>query len=396
MPEPMPREPFRRRLFDLLERSRRGDALRRVFDIAMISLIVSNVAASVVGTVPAIEARHGTALARFDAACVLVFIVEYAARLWTAPEHPALGHMPAWRARLVHAVSPMMLLDLLVITPFFLAPFLGADFAAVRVLKIIRFYRLARYSPVLATIVGVITAEWRALAGCAVLFVGLILMAGVAMFAAERSVQPDRLGDVPSAMWWAVVTLSTVGYGDVVPVTLAGKLIAGFTIIFGIAFFALPVGIVATSFQKQIRRRDFVVNFAMVARVPLFARLDVASVAGLVGLLTARRLSAGEVIISKGEQADSMYFIASGEVSVETPSGPIRLSEGDFFGEMALISDDARRTATVVAARNCELLELGAREFRHLARVNAGIGEAVREVARQRVGPQPQPGASPG
>jgi voltage-gated potassium channel len=205
------------------------------------------------------------------------------------------------------------------------------------------------------------------------------------MYIAEGDVQPDRLGDVPSAMWWAVVTLSTVGYGDVVPVTMAGKVVAGFTIIFGILFFALPVGIIATSFQEQIRRRDFVVSFAMVARVPLFARLDAAALARLVGLLTARRVAAGEIIISKGDEAEAMYFIASGQVEVETPSGPIRLGDGDFFGEVAMISDDSRRTATVIAARTCELLSLSVRDFRRLVQSNAEIGEAVHEVARQRL-----------
>jgi voltage-gated potassium channel len=123
----------------------------------------------------------------------------------------------------------------------------------------------------------------------------------------------------------------------------------------------------------------------MVARVPLFARLDAAALARLVGLLTARRVAAGEIIISKGDDADAMYFIASGQVEVETPSGPIRLGEGDFFGEVAMISDDTRRTATVIAGRTCELLSLSVRDFRRLVQANAEIGEAVHEVARQRL-----------
>jgi voltage-gated potassium channel len=377
-------EPFRRRLFDVLERSRRGDAIASAIDAALIALILANVAGAVVETVPEVKARFGAALSWFDTFCVAVYIVEYAARLWTAPEHPALRDMLAWRARLRHAVQPIMLLDLVAISPFFIAILFGADLPVVRVLRVLRFFRLARYSPVLATIIGVLPAEWRALAGSAVLFAGLILLSGVAMFIAEGDVQPQQLGDVPRAMWFSVVTLSTVGYGDVVPVTLAGKMIAGFTMIIGILFFALPVGIVATSFQEQIRRRDFVVSFAMVARVPLFSRLDAATVARLVGLLTARRVAAGDVIITRGEKAATMYFIASGKVRVDTPAGPVTLAEGDFFGEVALITEGARRNATVTATRTCELLVLSARDFRHLTEANAEIAEAVREVARQR------------
>lgn len=379
-----PPEPFRRKLFDVLERGRRGDRLSRFVDLALIFLILTNVAGSVAETVPHVRATYGPALAWFDGFCVSIFIVEYASRLWTAPEHPALRDKPPWRARLAHVFSPMIILDLVAISPFFIEMLVGADIAVVRILRIVRFYRLARYSPVLATIVGVIASEWRALAGSGLLFAALLLFSGVAMFLAEGAVQPDQLGDIPSAMWWAVVTLSTVGYGDVVPITLAGKMIAGLTMIFGIIFFALPVGIIATSFQEQIRRRDFVVSFAMVARVPLFASLDAVAIARLIGLLTARRVAAGEVIMTKGEEADAMYFLTSGQAEIELPTGTVSLTEGDFFGEIALIREGQLRTATVVAARTCDLLVLGARDFQHLLLTNPEIADAVHEIASQR------------
>jgi len=377
-------ETFRRLLFDVLERSRRGDRMSRIVDIVLVCIILANVAASVLDTVPVIHDRYGFALAVFNVFCVVIFVLEYAGRIWTAPEHPALAEMPAWRARIAHAASPMLVLDLIAISPFVIELFFGADIAVVRILRVIRFYRLARYSPALETIVGVIASEWRSLAGAAVLFVGLLLFSGVAMFLAEGKVQPDVLGDVPKAMWWGVVTLSTVGYGDVVPVTLPGKIVAGLTMVLGIVFFALPVGIIATSYLQQLRRRDFVVSFAMVARVPLFNHLDAAVIARLIGLLTARRAAAGEVIITKGEEADAMYFITSGKVEIELPTGPVYLSEGDFFGEMALVDERQRRSATVIAARTCNLLVLSARDFKHLVHANAEIGEAVNEIARQR------------
>jgi voltage-gated potassium channel len=378
-------EPFRRQLFDLLERSRRGDNLARLLDIVLVTLILASVAASVVETVPWIKARYGATLIQFNRFCVAVFIFEYLARLWTAPEHPALQGKAAWRARLVFAASPMMILDLVAISPFFIELAIGADFAVVRILRILRFYRLARYSPVLATIVGVIAAEWRSLMGSAILFGALLLFSGVAMYLAERHVQPEYLGDVPSAMWWAVVTLSTVGYGDVVPMTLAGRMVAGLTMVFGIVFFALPVGIIATSFQEKIRRRDFVVSFSMVARVPLFAQLNASSVARLIALLRARRVAAGEVIVARGEEADAMYFINAGQVEVDTPSGAITLSDGDFFGEIALVVEGQRRNANVVAVKASDLLVLSASDFKNLMVTNAEISEAVGEVANQRM-----------
>ena len=113
------------------------------------------------------------------------------------------------------------------------------------------------------------------------------------MYLAERHVQPDKLGTIPDAMWWAIVTLGTIGYGDVVPVTALGKVIAGVTIFLGLIMIALPVGIIATAFADEIHRRDFVVTWAMVARVPLFAGLDAAEIADIMRLLRAQQVEPG-------------------------------------------------------------------------------------------------------
>lgn len=375
---------LRERVFEILERGRRG-LLSQSFDVFIVLIILANVLASVIDTVPDINARYGPALRVFDTFCVSIFIAEYLARLWVAPEHPMMDGHGALYARLRTALLPLMIVDLVAILPFFVELIFGVDVAAVRVIRIVRFYRLARYVPAIATIGRVLAAEWRSLVGSAVVFAGLLLLASVAMFLAEGKLQPDKLGDVPSAMWWAVVTLSTVGYGDVTPVTAAGKFIAGLVMIMGITFFALPVGIIASGFQEEIRRRDFVVSFAMVARVPLFARLDAPLIARLVGLLHARKFPSGAVILSKGDPADGMYFIANGEVEVELPNEPARLGEGDFFGEIALIQHETQRTATVVAVRPTDLLVLSAPDFRRLMSQHPELEHAVRETAAQRM-----------
>jgi voltage-gated potassium channel len=279
----------------------------------------------------------------------------------------------------------MMIVDFIAIMPFFFELVYGVDVAAIRVIRIVRFYRLARYVPAIATIGRVLAAEWRSLMGSMVIFAGLLLLSSVAIYVAEGRLQPDKLGDLPSAMWWSVVTLSTVGYGDVTPITAPGKLIGGFVMILGLTFLALPVGIIASGFQEEIRRRDFVVSFAMVARVPLFARLEAPLIARLVGLLHARKFATGAVVVSKGDPADGMYFIANGEVEVELPDNPVRLGEGDFFGEIALIQHEAIRTATVTAKRPTDLLVLSAPDFRRLMAQNPDLDHAVRETAAQRM-----------
>ena len=371
--------PLRRRAFEILERGRGDDIVSRGFDIFIIALILISVFEAVIGTVAWVNARYGTLLSVIDYVCVAIFILEYIGRLWTA-----LRDASPVGARFRLAATPLMIVDFVAILPSFIALVFGVNLNVIRVLRIARFYRLARFVPALATIGRVIASEWRPLLGTVVLFVGLLLISGTLMYIAEGDLQPEKLGDVPSAMWWAVVTLSTVGYGDVTPLTALGKVIAAVTMVFGIMFFALPVGIIATGFQEEIHRRDFVVSFAMVARVPLFAKLDVATIARLVGVLRARKYATGTDIVTRGDLNDGMYFIASGEVEVMLPGRRVTLKEGDFFGEIALISPDARRTATVTATRTCEILKLELRDVHALLERHNDLAQALEEVARSR------------
>ncbi len=374
----------RARLFEILETGRRNDTPSRIFNIFIVALILANVAGVVLTTVPEINARYGPAFDEFDWVCVAIFSVEYIARLWTAPHNPFYRNLPESVARARFAATPLMLLDLVAILPTILAALIGFDLAMWRALRVVRFFRLTRYVPALQTIGRVLGAEWRRLAGTFILFGGLLLVSGAAMYLAEGEIQPDKMGSIPLAMWWAVVTLSTVGYGDVTPVTTVGKVIAGFTMGAGIMFFALPVGIIATGFQDEIKRRDFVVSFAMVARVPLFQRLDAAAIAQLASMLTARKVPGGTEIVVKGDEADGMYFIVNGRVEVELPGTPVRLGEGDFFGEIAMVTRQ-RRTATVRSLQPTELLKLSERDFRVFMDRNPEVARTVRAKADQRM-----------
>ncbi len=374
----------RQRAYDILEHGRRRDLTSRVLDHVLIALVVANVAIAIVETLPETARAWSGWLHGFDRLCVAIFAVEYAARMWVAPEHPPLRHLAPWRARLKFAATPMMVIDALALVPLLLELIMPGSIVVV-LTRLVRFLKLARYSPALATIGRVVAAERRALSACIVILGGVLLAAAAVMMAVEGPVQPDRLGTMPKAMWWAASMLAKIGGSELAPVTAIGQIVSAITVMLGIFCFALPVAILGRGFYEEIRRRDFVVTFAMVSRVPLFSGLDAASIAELVGLLRARTVASGTTVVRKGDRGDAMYLIASGLVEVATTSGPRRLSEGDFFGEMALLSR-APRSASVTTLRSSDLLVLDADDFLRLIDRLPDVRARVEDVAKARAG----------
>ncbi len=375
----------RRQTYFLLEAGHTGNRAARACDWVMITLIVANVAAAVLVTVDSLRASYGKAFDYFEIFSVAVFTVEYLLRLWVCVEHPSIRPLGPVKGRVKFALGPFALIDLLAILPFYLAFFLpAADLRVLRIFRLLRLLKLARYSPALATLWRVLIDERRALAAALVIMLGLLTLSAAAMYYAERQSQPELFSDIPSAMWWALATLTTVGYGDVVPITPLGRAIGGLVMLFGLGMFALPIGIIASGFASEIHRRDFVVTWGMVARVPLFAKLDALSVSRITNLLRARVVDPDTVILRRGDPADSMYFIASGEVRVELSPRPLDLGEGDFFGEMALLQK-SRRGATVRSISRCRLLVLEAEDFNELIESDGDLREAINEVAERRL-----------
>ncbi len=378
-----PVQTLRGRVFEIIEHGRRRDLGARIVDGVLIALIVGNVLAVIAQSVPEVAARHGDALQRFDRLCVAVFAIEYVVRLWVAPEHPIARGSTALSARWRSAGTPMMVIDALALVPLLIELVYPGD-ATARLARLVRFLKLARYSPALATIGRVIKAERRALLACLIIISGVLLGAAAVMMTVEGRQQPDRLGDLPKALWWSASMLAKVGGGELEPATALGRIVAAVTVMLGILCFALPVAILGRGFYDEIRRRDFVVTFAMVARIPLFARLDPAALAEIVGTIRARTVPPHAVIIRRGERSDAMYLIAAGSVDVALAEGGTRrLVQGDFFGEMALLSREAR-SATVTAAVTTDLLIIEAVEFLRLCERLPEMRERVETVATMR------------
>jgi voltage-gated potassium channel len=375
----------RRRLYEILEGGPHGDAISATVSRGLTFLVCVNILAVILESVPSLEARYAHWFDLLESLSLIVFTVEYVLRIWAAAEHGAYLRMSVARARWRYVTSASGIIDLIAIAPFWLDLFMQADLRFVLVFRILRFFKLGRYSAGMSSLLDAIYAERRALLGCLVLLFGAALFSGSLMYLTEGSIQPDKLGTIPDAMWWSIVTLGTIGYGDVTPVTTIGRLIAAGTIVTGIMMIALPAGIIATAFANEIHRRDFVVTWAMVARIPIFAELDAAEIGEIMRLLRAQMLDAGTVIALRGEVARSMYVIAAGEVEIALPDRRIQLGTGQFFGEIAVLKR-ARRTATVTALSRVRLLVLNAHDLHALMSRSPAIAAHIRKVARDRLG----------
>ena len=376
---------LRRRVYQVLEQGPVGDAMGVVIDRLLVLLILLNLVAVALESVPEYGARYALAFNLIEIVSLVVFTVEYGLRLWVAVEHGPHRHLNGARARLKYALSPAGIVDLAAVLPFWFAFVLPADLRFVLVFRIVRFFKIARYSPAMRSLLDVLYRERRALFGCVVITMGSALVAAALMHLAEGKVQPDRLGTIPDALWWAIVTVGTIGYGDVVPVTVLGKLIATGTIFIGVIMMALPVGIIATAFAEQIHRRDFIVTWGMIARVPLFAELDAAAISDIMQLLRAQVAEAGETIVRAGDPAHSMYFIAAGEVEVALKKEMLRLGVGQFFGEVAVLRR-AHRSATATALTRTNLLVLSAQDLHALMQRDSRIAARIKDVVEKRVG----------
>lgn len=374
---------WRRRLYEIVEHGPNEDLQARIFDIAIISLIFLNIAAFVAETVPAIEAAHGRWLYAFEVFSIAVFTVEYALRLWTAVEVPFLKRMPAWQARLTFARRPSLIIDLLAILPFYLAALLSIDLRVLRVLRLLRFLKLSRYSPALHTLIRVLQNERRALMGAGLLLLAAVLMASTGIYYLEGAAQPDKFGSVPDAAWWAMATLTTVGYGDVTPITPLGKLFGGVVMICGLCILALPVAIVSSGFAQEVNRHDFVINWSLMSRIPLLAELESKQVANVMPLLHAHNLPPGVELIRDGSHGDAMYFVAHGQVRQRTAAGEQTLAAGDFFGALALLENDVHH-ATVVTVSKCRLLKLYKQDFHRLESASPSVAAHIRLASTKR------------
>ena len=227
----------------------------RYFDPFILGLIVLNVAAVVLETVESIYNSYALLFNAFEIFSVAVFSLEYLLRVWSCTENPRFRN-PV-RGRLRFMLAPMALVDLLAVLPFYL-PFVESDLRFMRAMRLFRLFRvlkLARYSESLQTFIDVLRLKKEELVLMFFAILILLVISSSLVYEAEHEAQPEAFASIPAAMWWGIVTLATVGYGDVYPQTAWGKLIGSVVVILGIGLFALPTGVLASGFAEVLARK---------------------------------------------------------------------------------------------------------------------------------------------
>lgn len=249
----LPKKSFQQNLWDWLDAEESEGWYADVITYGIMTLIVLNVFAGMVETIPHVQEQFGKPLFIFEVISSAVFAIEYIARLWAAGADSR--YRGAW-GRLRFALTPMALIDLAAILPSLLL--FTSDLRALRTLRLVRLLRgikLFRYSRSLALLRRVLRESSEQLLLCVGLLFVLLVSSAALLYAAENEAQPDAFSSIPASLWWAVCTLTTVGYGDVYPVTPIGKLLASIISIVGVGFVALPAGILAGGFSDALTER---------------------------------------------------------------------------------------------------------------------------------------------
>lgn len=243
---------MRRRTWEILEVGRPGDRPSLLFDLAIRVLIALNVLAVVVETVPAVDDAAAAWFRGFEVASVAVFTLEYVLRVWSAPESGRFRGAVLGRLRFV--VTPLALVDLFAVLPAYL-PMLGLDLRVlrgVRLVRLVRVLKLTRYSRAAGSLGRAFRRRREELVLTFSMIGFVVLVASSVMYYAEHELQPEAFGSIPEALWWGVVTLTTLGYGDVVPVTAAGRVMAGLFAVSGLLLIALPTAILGSAFVEEL------------------------------------------------------------------------------------------------------------------------------------------------
>lgn len=245
---------FRHYVYSVLE-EHGGGLLGRIINVILIVLIIANVLVVIFESEKEFASKYSTALITFEYISLFVFGLEYIFRIWIAPENPDAHYKTPLKQRMRYMVTPMAIVDFIAILPLLLGFFFDGNLLVLRMVRLIRGFKITRYSHSMALLIEVLKRESGTLFSTFFILGTLIVLAATGIHLVEGDQQPENFGSIPRALWWATVTLTTIGYGDVVPVTILGKFFGGVIAILGISMAALPAGILASGFSTELNRR---------------------------------------------------------------------------------------------------------------------------------------------
>ena len=245
----------RHRTYEILERVKPKDKVALWVNGFLILLVLVNILAVIMESVESLYQAHRTAFDLLEFFSVVIFAIEYLLRLWSHAENTAVAPTVAKR-RWKYVTSIFGLVDFIAIFPTILSIFMpGMDLRSLRAIRLLRILKFTHYSYALQDVGRSLYEERRAFTATLYVLGVVMIMASTVLYLAEHTVQPDKFGSIPDAMWWAIITLTTVGYGDVSPITPLGKVLGGVVAIMGVCTVALITGILASSFAVQMQRR---------------------------------------------------------------------------------------------------------------------------------------------
>ncbi|MDA1043449.1 MAG: ion transporter [Proteobacteria bacterium] len=247
---------IQKRTLEILDQSQDGDAISKICDFVIIAFVMLNIIGVILETMSDFEARYHLEFYIFETFSIAFFTIEYFTRLWAAG---AMVDGESWRGRVRYIFSFNGLVDLAATAPFYLQILMpGLDLRVLRILRLVRVFKLSHYSTAIEDLFSAVYQERKAFIAAIYLLLIAVILTSSLMYFAETTHQPDKFGSIPDAIYWSLITLTTVGYGDVSPVTGVGKIIAVSTAFMGVCVVALLTGIVASAFANQITRRKVI------------------------------------------------------------------------------------------------------------------------------------------
>ena len=359
------------------------DFAGRVVNWCILVLILINVLAALLESIDSVNLRFHQQFELLENISIALFTIEYFLRIWLCSVFGSELYRKPLIGRFRYIFTPLMLIDLLVILPFYLGLTTIFDFRFLRLFRLLNILQVTRNSRSLQMLFTVIRRESQTLLAIFLVIAILLILISSVIFAIEHNTQPDNFASIPHAMWWTIATLSTVGYGDVVPLTLLGKVFGMVVMLIGIVMFAIPTGILVSSFYQEVKRKDFLATWDLVAQVPEFSQLNAEEIGRITDLLRLHIARAGEVIFKEGDDPDSMYFIVSGEVEINKKGKLIEEKGGDFFGEIGVLYKTPR-IATVTAKTYVELLQLDIKDMEQFLESHPQFRKRILEEAEKR------------